>query len=284
MHFEGQFLLGASRTRPAVVVGLVITVLAVAGAAQGADADALIREALELRRAGHDQEALSLFQQAVQARRTPRALAQLGLCQQALGLWPAAERHLEEALAGEGDDAWRAKNAKPLREALAFVKRKIGSVEVWGTPEGATVRLDDEAAGTLPLRSALRVAEGHRTFRVEAPGFVAETRTIDVRGGTAVREHVALVRSYPDSAAPVQVLARPKDAAPDGGLAVGRAVDAPLVSGNDAGPRAAAAPIYTRWWFWTAIAAGVIGAGVVSYLAVRKDGGGCVPQAGAPCW
>src|SRR4051812_36411583 len=118
MNSEGLSFPRPSRAHLGVVACLMAAALAVSGSAHGADPEALIREGLELRRAGHDQEALSLFQRAVQARRTPRALAQLGLCQQALGLWPGAERHLEEALAGEGDDAWKAKNAKALREAL----------------------------------------------------------------------------------------------------------------------------------------------------------------------
>jgi len=266
---------------------LVAAALAVSSTARAADADTMIRDGLDLRRSGRDREALSLFEQAVQARRTPRALAQLGLCQQALGLWPGAERNLEEALAGNGDDAWKAKNAKPLREALAFVKSKIGSVEVWGTPEGATVVVDEDPAGTLPLRAALRVAEGRRTVRVEAPGYVAETRTIDVHGATAVREHVSLIRSFPGPGAAARDLPRVKDSPPDRTIAVRAASDDRRASRSDADASGSetAAPYYARWWFWTALAVGVVGAGVATYVVVHnRDSGGCVPQAGAPCW
>jgi hypothetical protein len=261
-------------------------VLSLSPPAGAADPEDLVRKGVELRKAGRDTEALSQFQRAVEEKRTPRALAQLGLCEQAVGLWSAAERDLEEALKGEGDDDWKKKNAKALNESLAFVKGKLGSVDLWGTPAGASIILDDSVAGTLPLRAALRVAEGRRTFRVEAPGYVAETRTIEVRGGGSVREHVALTRVFRDDQQPAPAAVT---------RAVPRAVDAPADQTTtvlSAPPRrpdddgsAAAAPYYERWWFWTAIAAGVVASGVATYLIVRrKDAGDCVPQAGAPCW
>jgi hypothetical protein len=288
MHFDDRSLFRSARAGLVAAAVLVAAAAALSGIAGAADAEALIRGGLELRKASRDQEALSLFQQAVEAKRTPRGLAQLGLCEQALGLWPAAERHLEEAVKGEGDEAWKSRNAKTLRESLVFVKGKIGAVEVWGTPAGATVILDDTAAGTLPLRATLRVAEGRRTFRVEAPGYVPETRTIDVRGGTATREHVALARSFREPApgvAAVSSVAHADDAPAGPAISIRSAVDAPLVSRSDGGALEQPSPYYARWWFWTAIVAGVVGAGVATYLAVRNDhAGGCVPQSGAPCW
>jgi hypothetical protein len=287
MHLENRSFFRSSRARLVAAALLVAAAAALPGAAGAADAEALIRSGLELRRGGHDQEALQLFQQAVEAKPTPRSLAQLGLCEQAVGLWPAAERHLEEALKSEGDDAWKKKNAKALTESLAFVKGKVGSVEVWGTPQGATVVLDDNAAGTLPLRAPLHVSEGQRTFRIEAPGYVAETRTIDVHGGTTIREHVALARSFrpPVSVAAVSAVPRAEDTPASGAISVRPAVDAMAASRSDGGASESASPYYARWWFWTAIAAGVVGAGVATYLVVRNDhAGGCVPQAGAPCW
>ena len=284
MNFENRSFFRSWPVRLAAVA-LIVTA---AGLARAADPEALIQGGLELRKTGRDQDALALFQQAVEAKRTPRGLAQLGLCEQALGLWPAAERHLEEASKGEGDDAWKKKNAKALRESLTFVKGKVGSVEVWGTPAGAAVVLDDSAAGTLPLRAALRVAEGRRTLRVEAPGYVAETRTIDVRGGTEVREHVALARAFrePAPANVATAVPRAEDAPPPSQARPVRSVlDAPPASQSGGDVSEQATPFYARGWFWTAIAVGVVAAGVTTYLVVRNDhAGGCVPQSGAPCW
>src|SRR5215203_2121932 len=101
MNFENRSFFRSSWVRlPAVA--LLVTAAGLAGVARAADPEALIQSGLELRKTGRDQDALALFQQAVEAKRTPRGLAQLGLCEQALGLWPAAERHLEEASKGEG--------------------------------------------------------------------------------------------------------------------------------------------------------------------------------------
>jgi hypothetical protein len=287
MNFENRSFFRSSLVRlPGVA--LFVTAVGLASVAGAADPEALIQSGLELRKTGRDQDALALFQQAVEAKRTPRGLAQLGLCEQALGLWPAAERHLEEASKGEGDDAWKKKNAKALGESLTFVKGKVGSVEVWGTPVGAAVVLDDSPAGTLPLRAALRVAEGRRTLRVEAPGYVAETRTIDVRGGTGVREHVALARAFrePAPAGVATAVPRAEDAPPPSQARPVRSVlDAPSASQADGDASEQATPFYARGWFWTVIAAGVVAAGVTTYLVVRNDrAGGCVPQSGAPCW
>jgi hypothetical protein len=262
----------------------VVSLSPLAGAA---DSEDLVRKGVELRKAGRDTEALSLFQRAVEEKRTPRALAQLGLCEQAVGLWSAAERDLEESLTGAGDDDWKKKNAKALHESLAFVKGKLGSVDLWGTPASASIILDDNVAGTLPLRTALRVAEGRRTFRVEAPGYVAETRTIEVRGGGSVREHVALARVFRDDRQSARVATT--GAVPQ---AVGAPADetttvlsAPSARRPDDDASATAAPYYERWWFWTAVAAGVVASGIATYLIVRhKDTGDCVPQADAPCW
>lgn len=286
MRFACPFLCLSSSSRLAAAALFFSAAVAVSAGARAADAEALLRNGVELRKAGRDREALALFEQAVADRRTPRALAQLGLCEQALGLWAAAERHLDEALKSEGDVDWKKRNAKPLHESLAFVKGKLGSVDIWGTPDGATVALDDAVIGTLPLPDALRVGEGRRTFRVEAPGYVAETRTIDVRPGAAVREHVALARALrgqDPAGAAVPTLSRADSAAAGRATPVHLMVEAQPASRPEGGDREAGSPYYQRWWFWTAIAAGVIGAGVAAYLVARNDGG-CVDMRGAPCW
>jgi len=94
--------------------------------AQSVCDDALIREANEARRAGHDAEALPLLQRAWATCHTPRALAQVGLAEAALGRWRDAERDLSAALAARGDP-WIARNLPRLEEARARVASQVGS-------------------------------------------------------------------------------------------------------------------------------------------------------------
>jgi hypothetical protein len=264
---------------------LFAIVSAAATSAPAADADLLIRKGLDLRKEGRDREALVLLQQAVEQERTPRALAQLGTCEQALGLWPSAEQHLDEALKSPGD-AWIKKNGKLLQDAVTFVKGKVGSLEVWGTPAGAAVTVDDAPVGTLPLGAPVRVGEGRRTITVEAPGYVADTRTVEVRGGSAIREHIALARAAVAHAAPVvaDVTTLPRAiSSTDGATPI-----PPITSSAPPQPlsldRASEDRFYRTWWFWTLVGTAVVAGGVTTYLVLRNNNDGCVPQMGAPCW
>lgn len=176
---------------PAAVV-LVALLSAPWSVAQATDPAVLAAEGVRLRREGKDQEALPLFQEALKLQPTPRAFAQVGVCEQAVGLWVAAEEHMIEALK-HSEDLWIKKNEAALREALAFVQGKIGSMTIWGTPAGAKVSIDGEPAGRLPLPRPVRVAAGRRVLVTEAPDFITDTRAVEVQPGNLSREHVALV-------------------------------------------------------------------------------------------
>lgn len=160
----------------------------------------LIAEGVQARRDGKDQEALGLFEEALRLHPTPQANAQLGLCEQALGLWVQAETHLEEGLKG-ADDPWIKKHQATLQSSLEVVQRKIGTVEIWGTPAGASTIVDGTAAGKLPLPHALHFAEGRHAITIQAPGYIAEDRVLIVRPGTLSREHVALAPTTPPAPA-----------------------------------------------------------------------------------
>ena len=82
-----------------------------------------------------------------------------------------------------------------MRESLNVVQAKVGSIEVWGTPSSARIRLDGEVVATLPVKQAIRAAEGRHVLTIEAPGFLPDTRVLDVRARALIREHVALTAS-----------------------------------------------------------------------------------------
>lgn len=150
------------------------------------DADELVRQGLELRRAGRDAEALARFQEAYDVAKTPRNAAQVGLCLQALGRWSEADPFLSEALSATSNP-WVIKNRETLKESLESVKSRVGRIEVLGEPAGARVDVNGRNVGSLPLREAILVNEGSADILVSAPGYDDATRTVQVTGNSYQR-------------------------------------------------------------------------------------------------
>ncbi len=238
------------------MVALLALAAIASGTARGEDAESLIKDGIELRRAGDDQAAHKLFVRAYQLARTPRGAAQLGLCEQALSRWVDAETHLSEALRG-GRDPWIKKNRVVLDGSMETVKSHLGRVAITGRPAGASVEVDGRAVGALPLTAAVRVAAGEVNVRVASDGHEVGRRVVAVKPGELVSISVELERSLV-VAAPALAVAPPAPsvitmAAP------GAAQPAPDES----------RPVLRTWWFWTA-AAVVVAGGVGLTLALSR--------------
>jgi hypothetical protein len=244
-----------------------------ADAGEANDSEALINRGLELRQAGQDRQALPLFQEAAEKKKTPRALAQVGMCEYALGLWVEAEEHMQQALASR-TDAWIHKNERNLKEALGEIQEKLGSIDVWGEPSGARVAVDGHAMGMLPLEHPLRLTTGRHSLLIEAAGFLTDTRFVEIKMRVLTREHVAL--------GPLPVLTPPPQSTQPAGTLVstGAALGGPS-AGNTASSSPSSEPIYTRWWFWTALGAVAVAAGGTALVLSRKER--CDSSGGGPC-
>jgi hypothetical protein len=188
----------------AIVFGAVM--LPIVGAAE--DVEALLKKGNDLRRQGRDREALVEFQRAARISETPRVDAQVALAEQAIGLWVEAEVHMTKALA-DRTDPWIAKNRPTLESALSTVRQHLGTVEVWGSPDGAEVLLDGKVVGHLPAAGPISFASTEVVLQVRAPAYVEMERTLRIQIGGVVREHVDL-RKKPLSAAQVSA-ASPAD-------------------------------------------------------------------------
>jgi hypothetical protein len=176
---------GPSKTVVVLRSAAVLMSLFVAtGPARGqpAKVEDLIRQAVELRKAGANHRALPLFQQAYDIERSPRTAAQLGLAEASLGYWLSAEEHLGEALQSTRNP-WVATHETQLRGALKSVQASIGEVEITGTPTGAAVTVNGQPAGKLPLRTVVRVPEGGVQVTVQADGHKPATKRSGVEGG-----------------------------------------------------------------------------------------------------
>jgi hypothetical protein len=175
--------LGRRCARVTVVASVLCALLtSAARAADPADAEALIREGVTLRRAGNDVRALPLFQRAYEIAHTPRTAAQLGLVEFALGYSLDAERHLSQGLAVP-TDSWIAKNRAILDEALTSVKTTIGELMITGSPDGADVIVNGRPAGRLPIAAPVRVGQGPALVELRAEGYAPNSASVDVVGG-----------------------------------------------------------------------------------------------------
>ena len=245
---------------------VVVLLLPVAGQAQDdaqKQVDAIIKKAVELRRQGNDRDALAELQRATSIANPPRLSAQIGLAEQALGLWPAADKHLREAL-DQGTDPWIKKNRKLLDESLATVDAHVGTLDVWGAPAGATVLIDGEPVGTLPLPNAIKVPAGTVELTLRAKNHVELTRRLELSPGANVREHVVLREIS---------IAAPPPAPPPETPVPAVAVSSPP-AGAQTGDDDENRSIFTRWWFWT-IAAAVVAGGLTAAVLVTRKGSDC---------
>ena len=245
------------RSRLCVALLTALSLPALERAAWCDDVEALLRKGTDLRKEGRDREALETFQQAAKIRPLPRVTAQMALAEQALGLWIDADAHLTKAL-GAKDDPWIAKNHEALENALAVIGQHLGTIEIWGTPDGAEVVIDGKPVGRLPSVPAVRVASDSISLEVRAPGYVDLQRVLPVKLGGYAREHVEL---RPLSAAGQGPAALPNSAGATVGVAAGADLGAP-------GPEAR--PLYRRWWFWTAAGAVVVGAVVTTIVLAGR--------------
>ncbi len=175
------------------MAGLLVLASTAAARAQGETADALIEQGLRAREAGDDHSALVHFQSAVTLQRTGRGLFQLGQVELALGLLVDAEGHLEEAQGTR--DPWietpHVRSA--LEQSLGTLRARLGTLEVWSNVDGAEVRVDNEARGTLPLARSLRVRAGTVGVEIQAEGHMPIRRSVEVRAGQTTRERFPLV-------------------------------------------------------------------------------------------
>jgi hypothetical protein len=253
---------------------------AAAGEAQpAADAETLMRQGIELRRAGKDAEALGVFQRAYALDGAPRALAQVGLAEQALGKWGLADQHLRQALASSAD-TWVRKNRAVLEDALKVIGHHVGVVEVSGSPAGAEVRIDGELVGRLPLPGPVSVTAGGIAIEVRAPGFLTIARAATVDVGELTRESFNLQSLTPTTRASAEPQAPPPAAAGATEPAAQVTAPAPPPGGQD---QMGARRVVTL--SIAGLAVGALALGVIEHLSWQSkvgsfdDMAGCDPAA-----
>lgn len=261
------------RRIPPLSLALALAAVAMSAptAALAQNADDLVRQGIEARQQGDDARAVELFEQAFAESESPRALAQLALAEQAIGRWVDAHDHLSAAL--EADHEWIAKHREVLQTALEEIHEHVGELEVRGSPEGAEVRVQGRAIGTLPMSEPATLAVGTALVEVHAEGHVPSEREVRIEAGALAREQVGLARRPPTSGDD-----GPEAPPSNTDAAAGATLGAPAspTGSDDEGRRA-------RLFGWTAIAAGgvAIAGGTVAWarresIAREYNGDDCI--------
>jgi len=216
--------------------------------ADGARAEELLTRGAELRQSNQDTEALALFRRALELQPDScRALAHLGTTYQALGRWVLADTYLTQALA-HSDDSYVQRHREALEQAEAFVKDRLGLLEVKGGPPGAEIQINGQRLATLPMSEPVRVPVGSYQMEVTLQGHYSFSEPIRITSRALTRETVELL--------PLSAGARPATipvSSPAGGGGDGVAV----------GREQSSVP---AWLPWTLAGLGT-GAAVVSTIA-----------------
>jgi tetratricopeptide (TPR) repeat protein len=205
-------------------VGLAAVIAGVAAAparpaaaeTKGEQAEALIREGVELRAQDQTARALAVFEKAYDLARTPRTAAQLGLCELELARYVDAQRHLLEALASP-DHPWIAKNKPILMRQLATAAANVGELALTVSPAGANVLLNGKPIDRSLAGPSIRLEKGPVEVEVRAPGYQPAHETVTIRGGQSEQRTFALA---PEPTQPAAVATSLEPAPPNSGAAV----------------------------------------------------------------
>jgi tetratricopeptide (TPR) repeat protein len=196
----------------------LLLALATGRAARAADdtpeAEALIRQGIQLRVKGDAPHALPLFEKAYRVSRSPRTAAQLGLVELELGSCVEAERYLTEALAVP-DHPWIAKNKGTLKKQLEAARKDIGELVVTGAPAGAEIWVNHKVVGKLPLAAPIRLDKGHVDIEVRAANYATAADATTIAAQKQVQRNYVLAPEPPTPRAPEPAVAVATNAAPE---------------------------------------------------------------------
>jgi hypothetical protein len=180
-----------------VCVGAVAFMSIVGGttpamAAEDAVVEALIQRGIQLRRSGEDDQALTVFLEAErQDPKSVRVLLHVVTAAQAAGKWLMADSYMRKVSALKDDEYYR-RHADAIDVVRRSIAARIGTFQAQGEPDGASVRLDGQLIGTLPMSDPVSVESGTYQMEVYKPGFYRLRRSVNVVGGVLTREPVEL--------------------------------------------------------------------------------------------
>lgn len=226
----------------ALLTSVIVGAPSPALAAEDAVVEALIQRGIQLRRGGSDDQALNVFLEAErQDPRSVRVLLHIVTAAQAAGKWLMADSYMRKVSALSDDEYYR-RHSDAIQAVRRSIDARVGTFQAQGEPEGASVRLDGQLVGTLPMNEPAPVESGTYVMEVQKAGYYRLRRSVNVVGGVLTREPVELnaIPTRADLAA--------------GGDSVGSGAE--QAGGDGAAERS--------WWSSPALAWTLIGVGAAS--------------------
>jgi hypothetical protein len=171
-----------------------------------------------------------------------------------LARYTESNRELSRALS-ETNQALTAVQRSEVSELVAWMRTNLGVVRVRVQPPGGEVFVDDEQA----VDPELVLTPGRHRVSVRASGFRPEERPIDITAGQYQELKLTLTARTP---APVASAVSPSDAAAALPLSQTPAPTQPHPTESHS--------VFTRWWFWGAVGAIVIGGAVTAFALTNS--------------
>lgn len=213
-------------------------------AAEDAVVEALIQRGIQLRRNNSDEEALAVFLEAEKQDPTSvRVLLHVVTAAQAAGKWLLADSYMRKVTALASDPYYQ-RHADAIDVVRRSIAARVGTFQAQGEPDGASVRLDGQLVGTLPMTAPASIEAGAYLMEVHKPGYYRLRRNVTISGGVLTREPVELNRA----------VAR-------GDLGAGSGTAEVSASGEEVGEED------RSWWRAPAIGWTFLGVGVASGVA-----------------
>lgn len=150
--------------------------------------------------AGDFQGAAQAYKQAYELVQYPIILFNLGLSYEGLGKPVEAVKTFEQVLAAPGK--LKPTRVEQAKEALAKQRLLIAELQVTCNVEGATIKIDGEEVGAVPLAEPVPVASGRIILMATKNGYQAGYQTVNASGGAKLPVVIQLVEA---SSIPAQV-------------------------------------------------------------------------------
>jgi hypothetical protein len=190
--------------------------------------------------------ALEMYREAYRIYPSPKLHFNLALALQGLHRDVEAADELDRFIGGAPDAP--PDTVAQATKMLVELDRTIAKLVVVTNIDTATISIDDQDAGTLPVTR--RLAPGSHKLHATAPGKKPWDETVMLTAGVTTRKTVLLeidlqVKTVPD-----------KD----------RQLPPPVTPKHEGGS------ILGKWWFWTAVGVVAAGSGVIAYEATKQPG------------
>ncbi|MFO0625126.1 MAG: PEGA domain-containing protein [Polyangiales bacterium] len=178
----------------AISLGLCLSLVGLGVHAQDRTPRERFARAVELAAEGDHRTALVEFRALYELTRNPELLFNIAASHEHLNEYAEA-LEVAERYGRLAPAASVARHREELAAAMMRLASRVGTVMVAATPADARCTIDATERAREALTAGLRLSIGPHTLRCEAPGYVAQQRTLSVAPSATAREVIDLARA-----------------------------------------------------------------------------------------